>query len=182
MVKINDQEIPLTLNGCNRWEHKISQLSSLWKYFVKPNPICLSNYSKITGIKGDGDCFDIWYECRIAISVLMRKPSTGFVGQQFDSLRFTARFQSMLHCFISHASRAKHNAILDVAYHVVKRGIWGTCKAHIFPPEILQSIFGRKSKLQKHKIIPDWLQVKHSSHPRIRPRSSHCLALSNANV
>ena len=147
MVKINDQEIPLTLNGCNRWEHKISS----WVHSgnILLSPICLSNYSKITGIKVDGDSFDIWYECRIAISVLMRKPSTGFVGQQFDSLRFTARFQSMLHCFISHASRAKHNAILDVAYNVVKLGIWGNLHGTYFFLEILQSIFGRKTKLPK---------------------------------
>ena len=153
MVKINDQEIPLTLNGCNRWEHKISQLSSLWKYFVKPNPICLSNYSKITGIKVDGDCFDIWYECRIAISVLMRKPSTGFVGQQFDSLRFTARFQSMLHCFISHASRAKHNAILDVACHVVKRGIWGNLQGtYFFPWDIAKHIWEENKAAKNTKL------------------------------
>ena len=95
------------------------------------------------------DSFDIWYECRIAISVLMRKPSTGFVGQQFDSLRFTACFQSMLHCFISHASRAKHNAILDVFCHVVKWGIWGNLQGTYFFLDILQIIFGRKTKLQK---------------------------------
>ena len=52
------------------------------------------------------------------IFVLIRKPSTAFVGQQFDSLCFMACSQSMLHCFIIHASRGYHNGILFSTLHV----------------------------------------------------------------
>ena len=49
-------------------------------------------------------------ERRVPIFVLIRKPSTAFVDQQFDSLCFMPCSQSMRHCFIIHASRGCHNA------------------------------------------------------------------------
>ena len=49
-------------------------------------------------------------ERRVTIFVIIRKPSTAFVDQQFDSLCFMPCSQSMRHCFIIHASRGCHNA------------------------------------------------------------------------
>ena len=54
-------------------------------------------------------------EREMPIFVLIRKPSTAFVGQQFDSLCFMACSQSMLHCFIIHASRGYHNGTIQDA-------------------------------------------------------------------